>query len=60
MCIMGNGNDPPAHIPSWKFPDERHKITEYWPNALQFRASGEHSYPASEIHYFFTQHVAIC
>ena len=22
MCIMGNGNDPPARIPSWKFSDE--------------------------------------
>ena len=28
MCIMGNDNDPPTHIPSWKFPDERHKITK--------------------------------
>ena len=25
MCIMGNGNDPPACIPSWKFPDENHE-----------------------------------
>ena len=22
MCIMGNSNDPLAHIPSWRFPDE--------------------------------------
>ena len=25
MCIMDNDNKPPAHIPSWEFPDEKHK-----------------------------------
>ena len=30
MCIMGNGNDSPACIPSWKFPDEKHEFNEQW------------------------------
>ena len=31
MCIMGNGNDPPARIPSWKFSDEKHESNKQWP-----------------------------
>ena len=27
ICIMGNSNDPLAHIPSWKFPDENMNST---------------------------------
>ena len=30
MCIMGNGNDSPVCIPSWKFPDEKHEFNEQW------------------------------
>ena len=25
MCIMGNGNDLPVCLPSWKFPNENHQ-----------------------------------
>ena len=25
MCIMGNGNDLPTRMPSWKFLDEKHE-----------------------------------
>ena len=30
MCIMGNGNDPPIRIPSWKFPDENHESNKWY------------------------------
>ena len=40
MCIMGNGNDPPARIPSWNFSDEKHESNKKWPqhaiNCLAF------------------------
>ena len=28
MCIMGNGNDPSAHIPSWKYPEGKHEFNK--------------------------------
>ena len=27
---MGNGNDSPVCIPSWKFPDEKHEFNAQW------------------------------